>query len=392
LQRVIFKCQLDNLIKYLISKTKMQNKTRPEIISGTKTKGFKPTKFLVFYLILALLVLMVPQLTHAAALTALSDTMSRLKASTASNHTIRFTTPSGATDIGDTIEITMPTGFTIGSVAFGDMDLSCGATTGYETELTLGATAAAGTWGASFTGQVLSLDHPTDATGDIAATNKVVVEIGTHATGGSNQIVNHATPESYTIEIGGDFGDDGQIGIVVLTDDQVVVSTTIDPYITFAITQNTVTLTQTGGGNPDSDNTGYNEGSANTLAASTNASSGYSISYEGATLENPESDTIDAMATKAGSSTGTEQFGINLKDNATPNTGSDPSGGSGTPESDYNTADEFRFIADTTTALASASGPSVTTTFEVTYIVNVAAVTEAGAYSTTITYIATGNF
>jgi len=356
-----------------------------------KTKGLKPTKFLVFYLILALLVLMVPGLTYAGPLTALSDTMSRLKISEDSDHTIRFTTPSGATDISDTIEITMPTGFTIGSVVFGDMDLSHGASTGYETELTLGATAGAGTWGASFAGQVLSLDHPTDATGHITATDKVIVEIGTNAAGGVNQIANNSSADSYVIDIAGDFEDTGQIGIVVLTDDEVVVSTTIDPYVTFVITQNTVSLTQSGS-NPDSSNTGYNEGSANTLAASTNGTSGYSISYEGSTLENLVSDTIDAMAAKTTSSTGTEQFGINLKDNATPNTGSDPSGGSGTPESDYNTADQYRFIADTTTALASAAGPSATTTFEVTYIVNVSVTTEPGLYSTTITYICTGNF
>jgi len=370
----------------------MQNKTRPELVSGHKTKGLKPTKFLVFYLILALVVLMVPGLTYAGPLTALSDTMSRLKISEDSDHTIKFTTPTGATDIGDTIEITMPTGFTIGAVVFGDMDLSHGASTGYETELTLAAAAGAGVWGASFAGQILSLDHPTDATGDIAIDDKVVVEIGTNATSGSNQIANNSSADSYVIDIAGDFGDTGQIGIVILTDDEVVVSTTIDPYVTFVITQNTVPLTKTGGGNPDDTNTGYNEGSANTLAASTNGTSGYSISYEGSTLENPDSDTIDAMATKTTSSTGSEQFGINLKNNATPNTGSDPSGGSGTPESDYNTADEFRFIVDTTTALASAAAASATTTFEVTYIVNVAAATEAGLYSTTVTYICTGNF
>ena len=169
-----------------------------------------------------------------------------------------------------------------------------------------------------------------------------------------------------------------------------VVSTTIDPTLTFTITTNTVTLTKTGGGNPDSSNTGYNEGAANTLAASTNGDGGYTITYNGATLTG--ANTIDAMATKAASSTGTEQFGINLKDNATPNTGADPSGGTGAPAADYNTADQFRYITGTTTDLASASAPSDTTTFTVTYIVNVAGTTEAEVYSTTITYICTGNF
>ncbi|MFC1686450.1 hypothetical protein ACFLZS_00755 [Patescibacteria group bacterium] len=348
-------------------------------------------RFLVLFFVFALASTFVPGITNAAALTSLSDTMSRLKISETSNHTIKFTTPTGAADTSDTITVTMPTGFTIGSVVFGDMDLSHGATTGYETELTLGAAAGAGVWGASFTGQVLTLTHPTDATGDIAASDVVVIEIGTNASSGTNQITNHSSAATYTIEIGGTFGDDGKIAVPIITDDQVVIDTTINPYITFVLSQNTVTLTQTGGSEPDYTATGYNEGSANTLAASTNAESGYNISYDGSTLTSG-SNTIDAMGTQGASSTGTEQFGINLKDNATPNTGSEPSGGSGVPESNYNTADQFTFIADAVTSLASSATSSVTTTFEATYIVNVSQTTEAGAYSTTITYICTGNF
>ncbi len=99
------------------------------------------------------------------------------------------------------------------------------------------------------------------------------------------------------------------------------------------------------------------------------------------------------MTAKTTSSTGTEQFGINLKDNTTPNTGAEPSGsGSGAPAADYNTVDQFKFVADTTTTLASASDSTASNTFTVTYIVNASQTTEAGAYSTTITYIATGNF
>lgn len=329
----------------------------------------------------------------AAPLTALSDTQSRVKKSEASNHVVKFTTPTGAGDATDTITIEFPSDFTIGSVDYTDIDLSHGASTGTETEETLAAVADGTSWGAAFSSRTLTLTHPTNAAnGDIAAADKIIVEIGTNASGGNAQLSNPSTAASYVIIIDGLFGDDGQIATAIVDDDQVVVSTTIDPYLTFTLSQNTVSLTRSGGVlNPDSSNTGFNNGTANTLAAATNATSGYTITYYGATLTSG-ANTIDAMGTKTTSSTGTEQFGINLKDNATPNTGAEPSGGTGAPASDYNTADEYRFIADTTTNLATASAATASTTFTVSYIVNVAATTQAGAYSTTITYICTGNF
>lgn len=350
-------------------------------------------KALVGGLILFLLATMAFwQIARAANLTALSDTLSTDKASTVSNHTIKFTTPTGAGDVTDTITITFPSGFAIGSVNYTDIDLSHGASTGYETEETLAASADGTSWGASFGGgQTLTLTHPTNAAnGDIASNDKVIVEIGTNASGGDQQIANPGSG-THVIAVAGAFGDTGQIAVAIVADDQVIVSVTVDPYISLTLVQNSVTLTKSGGGNPDYQNTGFNNGTANTLAVNTNATSGYTLTYNGATLASG-ANTINAMATKAASSTGTEQFGLNLKDNATPNTGAEPSGGSGAPASDYNTADQFRYIANATTTLASASGATTATTYTVSYIVNVGQTTESGAYSTTITYIATGNF
>lgn len=352
--------------------------------------------FFVFtLLVLGVFIASVIHPAHAASLTALSDTQSRVKINTASNHTILFTTPTGAAENTDTIIITLPSDYDATGLDYGDVDLSYGASTGYENEATLAASAGAGAWGAVFSGtenRILTLTYPSSGGTAITAGWKVAIEIGTNASSGDTQITNPSTADSYVIAITGTFGDTGQIATAIVDDDQVVVSTTIDPYLTFTISQNTVSLTQSGGSlNPDSSNTGFNNGTANTLAAATNATSGYTITYYGDTLTSG-SDTIDAMATKTTSSTGTEQFGINLKSNATPSTGADPSGGSGAAASDYNTADQFRYITNTTTSLASASAASASTTYTVSYIVNVAATTEAGSYSTTITYIATGNF
>ena len=350
-------------------------------------------KISFLFLVTCILVLFLyPRPARADALTALSDTMSRLADSTPSavysDHTIRYTTPSGV-DAAETMTVTMPTGFTIGTVDFTDIDVSWGGTTGYDNELTLAATCTGTTWGATFAGQILTI---TSCTGTITATNKVVVEIGNNASGGNAQIQNHATAATYTISVGGTFGDTGKMAIVILSDDQVVVDTTIDPYLTFTISDNAVSLTKSGGLNPDYQNAGFNSDSA--FSVNTNANSGYNVSYNGATLSaNGGANTINAMAAKAASSIGAEQFGLNLRDNTTPNSGTDPSGGgSGTPAADYNTVDQFKYVAGTTTTLASASAATSSNTFTVTYIVNVTEITEAGAYSTTITYIATGNF
>ncbi|KKL68982.1 hypothetical protein LCGC14_2119560 [marine sediment metagenome] len=89
-----------------------------------RKKSFK-MKIISVSLVVALLVpLSLPLSIQAAAITPASDTMSRLKISTLSNHTIVFTTPTGVDASSDTITVTFPAGFTIGSVAFGDMDLS----------------------------------------------------------------------------------------------------------------------------------------------------------------------------------------------------------------------------------------------------------------------------
>jgi hypothetical protein len=332
---------------------------------------------------------------YAASLTVISDTMSREKASQASDHSIKFRVATAVNGPTKTITITFPTGFTIGSVDNTDIDLSHGASTGYETEETLGASAASGVWGAVFAGLVLTLTPPTDAGAtEITANDYVIVEIGQNATGGAgNAQISNPSAATYVISIAGVFGDTGSFAVAIIADDQVVVSTTIQPYITFTLTTNSVTLKRTGGTlDPDYSNTGFNTGTANTLAANTNGVSGYTISYNGATLTSG-ANTIAAMAAKAASSTNTEQFGINLKLNTTPATGTEPTGsGTGAPTSDYATQNQYKFVAGAATALASASAPTLSNTYTVTYIVNVTQVTKPGAYSTTITYICTGNF
>lgn len=319
--------------------------------------------FWYVYLMLAILIFSAyPQVIKAASLTAVSDVLTRLKTSETSNHAIQFTTPTGIANT-DTIELTFA-GFNIASVVTGDVTIEGAAVTS-----------------AVPAGQVLTI---TAGVANIVAPGGIA-----HIVISNNHITNPVAG-TYTISIAGSFGDTGALAIAIITDDQVVVSTTIDPYISFAITQNSVTLTKNGGGNPDWNNTGYNNGAANTLAAATNGLSGYSISYNGATLSFG-GNTIDAMAAQAASTTGIEQFGINLKQNTIPATGAEPVG-SGTPSPGYDTANQYKYIVGTPTTLASTGGVSAVTTYTVTYIANVAPETQYGVYNTTITYICTANY
>jgi len=96
--------------------------------------------------------------------------------------------------------ITFPSGFGIGSVDYTDIDVSWGSSTGYENELTLAATCSDSTWGAAFSGQVLTI---TSCSGTISSTSKVVVEIGTNASNGDQQIENPDTSGTYVISIAG---------------------------------------------------------------------------------------------------------------------------------------------------------------------------------------------
>ncbi|MFC1686451.1 hypothetical protein ACFLZS_01015 [Patescibacteria group bacterium] len=354
-----------------------------------ETRKLKLARILTTFVIFALLALtFVPGITNAAALTSLSDTMSRLKASTASNHTIKFTTPTGAADTSDTIEITMPTGFTIGSVVFGDMDLSWGPTTGLENEETLAAAAGAGVWGASFTGQVLSLDHPTDATGDITAGSVVVVEIGTNATSGTNQITNHATPATYTISIGGDFGDTGKIAIVVIADDEVVMSANVAPSITFTLSANTSDFGELSTGSVTTSSPNI------TLTIGTNSANGYLISVQ------DEGDTSDpglynsagatdiigsansAYGNTATLAAGTEGYGIQ------------GSSGDATIDARYDqSVNDVGGLELTAQNLATyTSTMSANHTVTVTHLAAIASFTAAGNYTDTLTYIGTANF
>lgn len=319
---------------------------------------------------------------QAAALTGKSDTMTRLQVSTASDHLIEFTTPTGVAGAA-TITVTFPAGFDLAtnSVAFGDMDLEDDSV-----DVTLAASPSGTTWGADVSGQVITF---TNGSAAVAAGSVITIEIGTNATSGTNQIINTSSTGDATITIGGTFGDTGDILVEMLTDDTVTITAVVDESLSFSISDVAIgfgTLTSANARYATADESGDTSAQvAHNLIAGTNATGGYTITVQGATLTSG-SDTIDAMGTEVVSSAGTEQFGIRMTS----------SGGSGTVDTDYdNTAADTYFFgatASTTDDVAAASGATADTTYSCYYLANIASNTEAGSYSTDLTYVATAQF
>ncbi len=159
-------------------------------------------------------------------------------------------------------------------------------------------------------------------------------------------------------------------------------------------------------------------GGVSKIDASTNAASGYVITYmtsnTGGTAYNCSGVTgassgslgssADCIPDAGGSAVGppaagTGLFGINLKANSTTLTpsgalGSNVTGsGTGTPSAPYATADQVAFQAGATPrTIASAAGPTVTNTFTVTYAAQAGSINKPGTYTTTFTYVCTGTF
>ncbi len=123
---------------------------------------------------------------------------------------------------------------------------------------------------------------------------------------------------------------------------------------------------------------------AHTFTVNTNASSGYTVTTQGATLSSGANYITAIGGTNTAPAIGTEQFGIRIT----------ASGGSGTTTSPY-AASGFAWAATATTSsqVASASvGDNATTTFSVRYVANISPTTPPNTYTTSIVYVATANF
>ena len=328
---------------------------------------------MVVLLVTVFSLMLSPAAVNAGTVTSLSDTMSRLKISTASNHNITFTIAS-AVDAGETITVTLPAGFTVGSVDYTDIDV-----TDDGADLTLAATPSGTTWGAAFSGQVLTI---TSGTGTMVGGSVVNIEIGTNAAygpAGDAQISNPGSAASYRVDIGGTLGDSGSLAVAIASEDQVSVTATVDPSITFTITSTSVSLSNI---TPSSNGQSIKD---DHLTVDTNGDNGYTISglatSTGATLRDGSGNTISWVSDGDTAVTaGTEEWGIKYE------------AGSGARSGSTSSPSGYRALDSSENIVTNSSGPVADDDTKATYEAAVSSTTEAGTYTATITYIATGNF
>jgi hypothetical protein len=285
---------------------------------------------------------------HAATITPISDTMTLQTVSVSATNNFSFDAVSGIPASG-TVTITFPSGFTSVSTSSATSSMS-GATFGVS-------------------GNVVTVTNGTTA-----------VTAGTTVTISGITAVNPSTASStstqYIITVSDSGGDQASIAVAIVTSSQVAISATVNPTITFSISSNSIgfgVLTATAVSSQ-----------TNTLTLSTNASDGANITVydlNAGLLQNVTSGHLIASAT-ATLAAGTEGYGIN-------GTG----GGGLATVSPYNgTGDAVGALQKSAQSLASISTPVSGGTVTVNYLAAISAVTPAGTYADTVTFIATGNF
>lgn len=123
--------------------------------------------------------------------------------------------------------------------------------------------------------------------------------------------------------------------------------------------------------------------------------SGYNMIVSGSAPMSGLSD-INPMTSPTSSQIGTEQFGINLRDNATPNVGTDPAQipstafSFGIPSGNYNTPDTYKYTNGDIIAFSNSS--SGQTNYTLSAIANIGAGTPAGLYTTNLSIVVVSTF
>ena len=120
---------------------------------------------------------------------------------------------------------------------------------------------------------------------------------------------------------------------------------------------------------------------------------GYVVQLTGTPPSNGAS-SITPLASQTAPSVGSKQFGVNLVANTSPSSiGANPLHGLfaiGSATANYGTPNQYRYVSGET--IASAPASSGQTTYTMTYMVNVDALTVGGQYSANQTLIVTGTY
>lgn len=326
---------------------------------------------------------------QAAAITSLSDTMTRLKVSETSSHDISFTLNSTFT-AGETITVDFDEDDTdsdgkyfvvagAASVA-ADFDFNDGTErTIYNVGTSTDCTGSSGANDISVgindtTGVVTFLACPSYS----ASGTAVNIEYGTAASG-TNRVTNHSAAATLIIAIANG-ADNGKIAVAIITDDQIPVSASVNPSITLSVVNTALALGVLDSGL-------IRTSSYNNIQIGTNGSGGYTITVKGAGngsgdgLYNSAASKLIASLTTTLSS-GTEGYGAQCNDVSSDGTCSFATSGENVTEVGLNP----------TTFASYGSKPSGTEQFQIRVKSAISTSTDAGAYADTLTVIGTANF
>lgn len=328
-----------------------------------------------------------PKTVSAANLTAMKDTLSSESASTVANHTIQFTTPTGVAS-GATIILTFDNSTSVpAGLDYTDIDLADDGV-----DVTLAAAPSGATWGVVRTSSTVITF--TNGTTVVAGTSVITIEIGTHATTGTtgDQQITNGSAGTTLLSVTGSFTDTGTMGLPIISDSVVAINALVTPSISFAVSDNTIYFGNLKASGSSCWAQGTDPGAvtcptvveteALNLTAGTNAASGYVITVFGPTLTDGGKTITAIGGVNTAPSIGTEQFGVRYN----------ASGGIGTVSAPYAASGYAYDGASAPDEIASAAGPSATTTYSARYIANISATTESGNYSASHTYVATATY
>ncbi len=346
-----------------------------------KVKKSFLTRAVLVFAVLSLVIAGVPLNAFAAQVTSRSVTLGSSAPGGVTTHQINFTTATTAT---------------IGSVRFLYCTTASGTCTTPTGLVTTAATLSAQTGATGFTINATTAGSP------YITRTATSLPTATAVSFTLSNVTNPTTVNStFFIRVTTYTGTDGSTGptdtgvVAAAVTNQIVVNASVDETLTFCTGTSGITASSCAGATgttvslgsltPSTTGSGTSQ-----MGISTNAGSGYAITVNGTTLTSG-ANTITANASTAASTQGTSQFGINLRANTTPAVGADPAGaGTGAPAAGYNTVNQYTF--NTGDQVASKASADNFRFYTVSYIANVTGAQAAGAYTTTLGYIATSTY
>ena len=340
--------------------------------------------------------------TFAGRVKDLEDLMSDSGDSQVSDHTISFSATNGVA-AGETINVLFDDSgdaFDLTGVVLGDIDLNTG-TCGAETDQPLAATASGATWGVtinSTTDEILF----TSGTATVANDDCVVIEIGTVAASGTNQITNPASTGLYDVEIA-TTQDSGKTKVAIV--EHVGADVTVDETMTFTISgQTTAQCATTTDVNTTATNISFGTAAANTfydacqeVYIETNAASGYNVTLTQTQLLTSGTDTIAEGTCDGGCSDTTEAAWATATNNGFGYCLENITGTDASPTNDCAAGTPgFKTFTihgtDTPEVIMTNTGVTSGSAAEVGYRISVDAAQPAGFYQNELIYVATAKY